>query len=148
MRFTYRPKLEGAVMKVVYAFSISILGALAALPMPAAASEISTHVLDLATGTGGAGIPATLERKNDAGDWVAVGSAATDANGRVRNFGSEVVTPPGIYRIRFDISRYAGAGAKPSFPEIDIVFRADDDSAHYHVPVVMSPYGYSSYRGN
>ena len=66
----------------------------------------------------------------------------------LRDASLEVVTPPGIYRIRFDISRYAGAGAKPFFPEIDIVFRADDDSAHYHVPVVMSPYGYSSYRGN
>lgn len=119
----------------------------ASAALPAHASEISTHVLDLATGTGGAGIPATLERQGDDKRWVAVASATTDANGRIRAFGPDVRTPAGTYRIRFDLTGYS-ANPKPFFPEISIVFRAEDDKAHYHVPVVMSPFGYSSYRGN
>ena len=115
---------------------------------PSFASEISTHVLDLARGVGGAGIPATLERKDEDGTWRRIATAQTDANGRIRSFGEGLTTPPGTYRISFDMTRYGDGKAAPFFPEISVVFRASDDKAHYHVPVVVSPFGYSSYRGN
>lgn len=121
---------------------------LLATPLVAQASDISTHVLDLAQGVGGADIPATLERKDAAGKWTRVATARTDGNGRIRSFGEGIDTPPGIYRISFDMTAYAGSAAKPFFPEISVTFRADEAKAHYHVPVVVSPYGYSSYRGN
>lgn len=125
------------------------LAPLALLPAtPSLASEISTHVLDLARGVGGAGIPATLERKDEGGAWRRIATAQTDPNGRIRSFGEGVATPPGTYRISFDMTRYGDAKAAPFFPEISVVFQASDDKAHYHVPVVVSPFGYSSYRGN
>lgn len=114
----------------------------------ASASEISTHVLDLARGVGGAGIPATLERKGDDGAWTRIAAARTDANGRIRSFGEGIATPTGVYRISFDMTAYGGVGRAAFFPEISVTFRADDAKAHYHVPVVVSPFGFSSYRGN
>ncbi|MFZ2997315.1 hydroxyisourate hydrolase [Sphingobium sp.] len=118
------------------------------MPGSATASDISTHVLDLARGVGGADIPATLERKDAQGAWRKVAAARTDANGRVRSFGDKIDTPPGVYRISFDMTAYAGSSPQPFFPEISVTFRATDAQGHYHVPVVVSPYGYSSYRGN
>ncbi len=128
---------------------LALIAALTACcPLAAHASEISTHVLDLARGTGAADIPATLERKGDDGAWTKVASARTDANGRIKSFGEGIATPPGTYRISFDMTAYKAAMPKPFFPEISVTFRADAADGHYHVPVVVSPYGYSTYRGN
>lgn len=115
---------------------------------PAAAAEISTHVLDLAKGVGGAGVPVTLSKRDTAGNWVMVGQARTDGNGRVRSFGAERDFEPAVYQLQFDMSAYPDATARPFFPEITITFSVADASGHYHVPVVISPYGYSTYRGN
>jgi 5-hydroxyisourate hydrolase len=114
----------------------------------ASAAEISTHVLDLAKGVGGQGVPVLLLRRGADGGWAEAGHASTDANGRVRAFAPTADYAPGIYKLQFDLSAYpAGAGAA-FFPEINLVFRVTDAKAHYHVPVVLSPYGYSTYRGN
>lgn len=115
---------------------------------PAAAADISTHILDLARGTGGAGVPVTLARKDAAGTWAKVAEASTDANGRVRSFGPGENFMPGTYRLQFDMTRYADGPAAPFFPEIVITFSVTDAGAHYHVPVAVSPFGYSTYRGN
>lgn len=123
--------------------SIAILSA-AALAAPAAAATVSTHVLDLAQGIGGRGVPVVLGAE---GRWQEVARATTDENGRVRSFGEKVEAAPGLYRLTFDMSRYPGPAATPFFPEITVVFRVGD-APHYHVPVVVSPYGYSTYRGN
>jgi 5-hydroxyisourate hydrolase len=125
-----------------------LLAALALAAAPASAADISTHILDLARGVGGAGVPVTLEQRDAKGGWQAVATAKTDANGRVRSFGEGVKTGIGTYRLHFDMAGYPAAGAQPFFPEIDLVFRVTDAAAHYHVPVVVSPYGYSTYRGN
>lgn len=122
--------------------------ALSLIAVPAAAAEISTHVLDLAEGVGGANVPVTLSKRNAAGTWVAVGTARTDQNGRVRSFGSGADFDTGVYRLQFDMSAYPNAEAKPFFPEITVTFSVTDKAGHYHVPVVVSPYGYSTYRGN
>lgn len=121
--------------------------ALAAFPAPAMAAEISTHVLDLARGVGGAGVPVTLSRRDKGGRWAEVAKGRTDADGRVRSFGPGGSFPPADYRLHFDLTRYPDTKGAPFFPEIDLTFRVGD-GAHYHVPVMLSPYGYSTYRGN
>jgi 5-hydroxyisourate hydrolase len=130
-------------MKAI-AFAL-LLGAVAT---PAAAADISTHVLDLARGVGGKAVPVTLSKRADDGRWQKVGTATTDADGRVRSFGDAKSFNTGIYKLQFDMSRYPDASASPFFPEITLTFRVIDTAGHYHVPVVVSPYGYSTYRGN
>lgn len=122
--------------------------ALCLFAAPAAAAEISTHVLDLAKGVGGADVPVTLSQRDSAGTWVVVGTARTDGNGRVRSFGADAKFQPGVYRLQFDMAAYPAASGKPFFPEITLTFSVSDKLGHYHVPVVISPYGYSTYRGN
>lgn len=130
-------------------FALSLAAALCVtVPMPAGAAEISTHVLDLARGVGGRDVPVTLARKSDDGRWIEVGRGRTDGNGRVRSFGDAKRFGPGTYRLQFDMSGYPDSAARPFFPEIDLVFRVVDAAGHYHVPVVVSPFGYSTYRGN
>jgi len=125
----------------------ALFAGLVAAAAPAAAAGVSTHVLDVARGIGGAGVPVVLEMRAAAGEWTRLASAVTDQDGRVRTFAGAGQVAPGIYRLRFDMARYPAAGAEPFFPEIDIVFRVAD-AAHYHVPVVVSPFSYSTYRGN
>ena len=115
---------------------------------PAAAADISTHVLDLARGVGGKAVPVTLSKRGADGDWRKVGAATTDADGRVRSFGDTKSFDTGVYKLQFDMSGYPDASASPFFPEITLTFRVTDKAGHYHVPVVISPYGYSTYRGN
>lgn len=128
--------------------TIALTLLLAAVATPAAAADISTHVLDLARGVGGKTVPVTLSKRADDGRWRQVGAAVTDADGRIRSFGSSKSFDTGIYQLRFDMSRYPDASATPFFPEITLTFRVSDKAGHYHVPVVVSPYGYSTYRGN
>ena len=132
-------------MKLI-AISLALL--LGAPAIPAAAAEISTHVLDLARGVGGTAVPVTLSKRDAGGSWVQVGAAKTDANGRVRSFGDAKAFTTGTYRLQFDMTRYPDASATPFFPEITLTFNVTDAASHYHVPVVVSPYGYSTYRGN
>jgi 5-hydroxyisourate hydrolase len=128
--------------------AIALALLLGAVATPAAAVDISTHVLDLARGVGGQAVPVTLSKRADDGRWQKVGTATTDADGRVRSFGDAKSFDTGIYKLQFDMSRYPDASASPFFPEITLTFRVIDKAGHYHVPVVVSPYGYSTYRGN
>ncbi|GHH25189.1 5-hydroxyisourate hydrolase [Sphingomonas glacialis] len=128
--------------------AIALALLLGAVATPAAAADISTHVLDLARGVGGKAVPVTLSKRADDGRWQKVGTATTDADGRVRSFGDAKSFDTGIYKLQFDMSRYPDASASPFFPEITLTFRVIDKAGHYHVPVVVSPYGYSTYRGN
>jgi len=122
--------------------------ALSLIAVPGAAAEISTHVLDLAKGVGGANVPVTLSKRDAAGTWVEVGTARTDQNGRVRSFGPGGDFETGTYRLQFDMNAYPNAEGKPFFPEITVTFNVSDKAGHYHVPVVVRPFGYSTYRGN
>lgn len=128
--------------------TIALALLIGAVATPAAAADISTHVLDLAHGVGGKSVPVVLSRRSAGGDWQTVGTATTDADGRVRSFGDAGAFDTGIYRLQFDMSGYPDASASPFFPEITLTFRVTDKAGHYHVPVVVSPYGYSTYRGN
>lgn len=124
-------------------------------------SAITTHVLDAALGRPAAGVPVRLERL-DAGpagaptpQTTVVAEATTDDDGRARALGPDQV-PPGTYRLVFDIAAYSAAsGQSCFFPEIAVTFRlteAPDGPAgiasHHHVPLLLSPFAYSTYRGS
>lgn len=127
-------------------FSAIILSGL--LSFSAFAEGISTHVLDLASGVGGKDVPVVLEMKDNNGVWSKVASASTDENGRIKSFGPSFKASVGTYKLTFDMTKYSGSKSKPFFPEINVVFQVEDQKLHYHVPVVVSPYGFSTYRGN
>jgi 5-hydroxyisourate hydrolase len=107
-------------------------------------SGITTHVLDTARGRPAKGVPVVLERHVDA-RWEPVGQGTTDADGRVSDLlasGPE----PGRYRLTFDTAAYFdGAGF---YPEVSVTFAATGGEEHYHVPLLLSPFGYSTYRGS
>lgn len=127
---------------------LGLASLLTIIAAPAHAAEISTHILDLSRGVGGQNVPVTLSKRGADGKWTLAGSAQTDSNGRVRTFGDSSEFSAGDYRLDFDMSAYPDSASTPFFPEISVTFRVKDASGHYHVPVVVSPYGYSTYRGN
>ena len=106
-------------------------------------SGISTHILDTAHGRPATGVPVSLEIASDGG-WRSLGHGATDADGRLRTL---LTTRPeaGMYRLTFDTSAYFPDGF---FPKVTITFRVDAGQEHYHVPLLLSPFGYSTYRGS
>ena len=110
-------------------------------------SHITSHVLDAATGTPAAGVPVTLAHLS--GDaWVTIADAVTDADGRVSQFGPESVSA-GRYRVTFDTQAYfASLGQTAFYPEVQVVFELAEVDAHYHVPLLLSPFAYSTYRGS
>ncbi len=110
-------------------------------------SGITTHVLDTARGRPAAGVSVALARQSGAG-WTELATASTDANGRVANLlPVHVKSPAGTYRLRFDVAAYfAIQGAAPFYPYIEVVFDIRD-TEHYHVPLLVSPFGYTTYRG-
>jgi 5-hydroxyisourate hydrolase len=112
-------------------------------------SAITTHVLDTSRGRPAAGVPVTLEVEA-AGGWELVGKGATNADGRIPDLVAEEITlEAGVYRLIFDTARYfATQGTKGFYPEVTITFKLDDPVQHYHVPLLLSPFGYSTYRGS
>jgi 5-hydroxyisourate hydrolase len=105
--------------------------------------SISTHVLDATTGRPAAGLALTLSQR--AGDgWVDLGHRVTDADGRVGDLAGEVAA--GVYRITFQTGAYLGDAA--FYPEVVVVFRVAEPAAHHHVPLLLSPFAYSTYRGS
>lgn len=112
-------------------------------------SGITTHVLDTARGAPAAGVPVVLEAWSEDG-WRVVGSAATDADGRARQLSpSGAAIEEGTYRLTFDVQSYLrGQGMAAFFPEVSVVFALRDPAQHYHVPLLLSPFGYSVYRGS
>jgi 5-hydroxyisourate hydrolase len=110
-------------------------------------SAISTHVLDTATGRPAAGIAVRLQAVA-AGSATELGSAVTDVDGRVAELGPASLTS-GTYQLIFDTAVYHRAPASPAFyPEVIVTFTADDSATHYHLPLLLSPFGYSTYRGS
>ncbi len=105
---------------------------------------LSTHVLDTSRGLPAAGVPVTLET----GDGRELGSATTDADGRVGSIGPDLLDR-GVYRLRFDTAAYfAATGAAGFYPDVTISFTIADAQQHYHVPLLLNPFGYSTYRGS
>ena len=109
---------------------------------------ISTHILDTATGCPAAHVPVLLEKQVDE-NWVEAGSGTTNDDGRVASLATDEVNLPfGIYRLHFLIRDYFKQQQKTCFfPEVSVTFEVSDDR-HHHVPLLLSPYGYSTYRGS
>lgn len=106
-------------------------------------STISTHVLDTALGRPAQGIRVTLEQGADI-----IGTGVTDADGRVPEIRSGASLPGGVYRLRFLIADYFARDGRDCFyPEVTINFRVGAED-HYHVPLLVSPFGYTTYRGS
>jgi 5-hydroxyisourate hydrolase len=103
-------------------------------------SAITTHVLDTARGRPAAGVPVKLEFL-DGTEWRLAGEGATDSDGRCRTLGRALVA--GEYRITFDTS-----SCSVFYPSVSVHFAVTDVAQHYHVPLLLSPYGYSTYRGS
>jgi 5-hydroxyisourate hydrolase len=112
-------------------------------------SGITTHVLDTARGRPAAGVPVTLEAKTEGG-WRVVGRGVTDADGRLRDLApADFVLTEGDYRLTFDTGSYfAAAGVGGFYTEVVVSFVVRDAASHYHVPLLLSPYGYTTYRGS
>jgi 5-hydroxyisourate hydrolase len=104
--------------------------------------RLTTHVLDTARGRPAVGVGIVLERA----DGERVGSGKTDPDGRLGSLGS---VEPGHYRLTFDTGGYFAAGGQDGFyPEVVVNFTVTQDEDHYHVPLLLNPYGYSTYRGS
>jgi 5-hydroxyisourate hydrolase len=111
--------------------------------------SISTHVLDTSIGRPAAGIRVQLEwRGGD--DWRVVASGETNSDGRVPNLVPEdAAIGPGEFRLTFDTRRYFAASSTATlYPTIAIVFEVAAGQTHYHVPLLLSPFGYTTYRGS
>jgi len=105
-------------------------------------SPITTHVLDTSTGKPAEGLPVVLSLKNKE-RWVVLGQGTTDADGRVGLLPQDHGLTIGVYRLSFDLGLRDGF-----YPEVTIVFTVADPDQHYHVPLLWSPFGYSTYRGS
>jgi len=108
-------------------------------------STLSTHVLDTTTGNPAAGVQIRHEALSDTG-WQLVSSAVTDADGRVPDLGP---ASRGTHRLIFDTGgHFARLGADCFYPEVAVTFDLADEQRHYHVPLLIGPFGYTTYRGS
>jgi 5-hydroxyisourate hydrolase len=110
-------------------------------------SLVSTHVLDVSAGRPAQGVAVALLAVTDGAEAL-LGDGVTDADGRVGSLGPDVLAP-GTYRLRFQVGAYFDALDQPSlFPAICVDFLVDESVVHLHLPVLLSPYAYSTYRGS
>lgn len=110
-------------------------------------SALTTHVLDTARGVPASGVPLRLEISDGEG-WREVGSGVTDGDGRCAGL-MEGPLKRTVYRMTFETDVYWGQHGEVGFyPYAQIVFRVLDPEDHHHVPLLLSPFGYSTYRGS
>lgn len=111
-------------------------------------SHITTHVLDAVSGRPAVGVHVTLEATGPDGSWIQLAESVTDADGRITRLGPETVGI-GRYRLRFDTGSYFALAELDTFyPEVTLTFDVADVDAHYHVPLLLSPFAFSTYRGS
>jgi 5-hydroxyisourate hydrolase len=132
------------LIKTLLAASLATLSSLAM-----AANPLSVHVLNLETGVPSAGIQVTLEQ-HSGNQWQALGQGVTNEQGRIAAlFPEKRSFAPGEYRVVFKTGDYyRKVGHDTFFPEIPVIFEVKDTGQHYHIPLLLSPYGFSTYRGS
>lgn len=113
-------------------------------------SAITTHILNTSSGSPAIGVTVTLEQQVRDVLWQRIGEGQTDDDGRCRTLlPDDFPLTSGLYRLTFATGSYFQALFTPTFyPEVKIAFFVDDPAAHYHVPLLLSPFGYSTYRGS
>ncbi|WP_304344851.1 hydroxyisourate hydrolase [Chryseobacterium koreense] len=111
--------------------------------------QLSSHILDITLGKPAAGVKITLSKKDQNDNWIKIEEKNTDDNGRIKDFlRQDGKNNRGIYKLTFHTSPYfKSMGQKSFYPFIEVVFELVDNE-HYHVPITLSPFGYSTYRGN
>ena len=113
-------------------------------------NRVSTHVLDIAQGKPAQDVPVRLERREPGGDWVQMHSSHTDADGRCAQLleGDDDLRA-GLYRLVFDTASYQLAQHATSFyPIVEITFQVREGESQFHIPLLLSPHGYTTYRGS
>ena len=111
-------------------------------------NTLSTHVLDTSLGRPASGVRVRLERVGVA-DQTTVGAGTTDANGRLADLVGPNSLTAATYRLRFDVAEYFARTGRPAmFPEVAVTFIVAPGDEHYHIPVLLSPFGYTTYRGS
>jgi len=111
-------------------------------------SEITTHVLDISIGRPAAGVPVILEIEKTGG-WKELSRGATDGDGRLRHLLAPGSLIEGTYRLTFEMQHYFHSRKiEGLYPQVSIVFQVRDAKQNYHIPLLLSPYGYSTYRGS
>ena len=110
---------------------------------------ITTHILDLSIGKPAAGVRVTLARLEDS-ERVQVGAGVTDADGRLKNLVPEAPgLNAGVFELTFEVAPYfASRDIRSFYPRVTVAFEITDAKQHYHVPLLISPFGYSTYRGS
>ena len=109
---------------------------------------LSTHILDTALGKPAVGVALVLS-KQSGGTWVEAGRGTTDEDGRCRTLLGEGALEVGIYRLRFGIAPYfARQTLTPLYPYVEIVFNVADPAQHFHIPLLCTANGYTTYRGS
>ena len=113
-------------------------------------SRISTHILDIARGAPAANVPVQLEREEAAGEWRLLASAQTDHDGRCGNLLNDGAgLRAGLYRLVFDTaSYYAAQKIDGLYPLVQITFIVRDGETHFHIPLLLTQNGYTTYRGS
>jgi 5-hydroxyisourate hydrolase len=112
--------------------------------------RISTHILDMVHGKPARDVPVRLEKQDTSGEWRLLTSARTDQDGRCPQLlpqGEDLSS--GVYRLVFDTGHYyALQKIDPLYPVVEVRFQAQDGESHFHIPLLLSPYGYTTYRGS
>jgi 5-hydroxyisourate hydrolase len=112
-------------------------------------SHITTHVLDVSLGRPAANVPVILEVQSASGSWSETARGATDSDGRLKDLSPSKSLVAGTYRLTFDTHAYfATRNVEGLYPQVIIVFEVKNAQEHYHIPLLLSPYGYSTYRGS
>jgi 5-hydroxyisourate hydrolase len=112
--------------------------------------RISTHVLDMNQGKPAQHVPVRLERQLQSGEWTLIATSRTDADGRCPQLlPDNTVLESGNYKLAFDTASYqSGNHVATLFPVIEIIFRVLEGESQFHLPLLLSPHGYTTYRGS
>jgi 5-hydroxyisourate hydrolase len=113
-------------------------------------SRISTHVLDTTKGKPAPGVPVRLEFQDSSGEWSFIDSGKTDQDGRcVQLLPENKALAEGVYRLTFDTASYFSACSVDGlYPAVQILFRVRSGESHFHIPLLLSPNSYTTYRGS
>jgi len=112
-------------------------------------SQITTHVLDVSLGRPASDVPVVLEVEEVGTGWKQLGRGQTDKDGRLRDLLGAGSLVEGTYRLTFDTHAYfADRKVQALYPQVSVVFSVRDAAEHHHIPLLLSPFGYSTYRGS
>ncbi len=112
--------------------------------------QLSSHILDITVGQPARGVEITLYKLGENSNWIRIDKKLTDENGRVNSFLEYPSSSDnrGVFKLKFETKPYfTNQGKETFYPFVEVVFEINDDN-HYHVPITLTPYGYSTYRGN